>query len=193
MGKYDHLMFEMFPEEAHWGDWCAKPQAYFRGESSMPGARYHVGFQVYNKSMDVEVPHFHHHAEEYLIFVGAGFPDIFDFDAEIELKIGYDPDHMESIFFNKPAIVRIPPNVWHCPIHMRLNKPILFQSAYLDGTWAKITRGKKLEGDGMFEYEYIYEGDNVRLCRLDPSKKCNICGACYANINADGYKEEDYK
>lgn len=193
MSKYDYLKWEMFPEEAHWGDWCAKPQAYFRGESSLPGAEYHVGFQVYNKSMDVEVPHFHHHAEEYLVFVGPNFPDVFDFDADIDLEIGNDPDHMETLHFDKPAIVRIPPNTWHCPIHMHLRKPVLFQSVFLDGVWHKITRGDKQPEGSMYSYEYIYEGDDVRMCRLEPGKRCNICGKCYARISETGYKEEDFK
>ena len=27
MGKYDHLFYEMQPEETNWGDWIHSPQA----------------------------------------------------------------------------------------------------------------------------------------------------------------------
>lgn len=179
MSNFDTLKCELQREESHWGDWCAKPQAYFRGNLSMPGAKYHVGFQVFTGDIDMEVPHFHHAVEEYLVFLGISLPDVFDWDAEIEIKLGQTPDNMETMIINKPTVLRIPPNLWHCPIKFHINKPIMFQAAYLDGTWSKILRRELPDG----KFEYIYEGDNVRTCKLRPGEQCYICGKCFVGIN----------
>ncbi len=190
MGKYrDTCVFELFPEKAHWGDWCAKPQAYFRGESSMPGANYHVGFQTFTKSVVIEDAHFHMAADEYLVFLGASVPDVFDFDATIELDIGEDPDNMETMIIDKASVIKIPPYMWHGPIRFNNRKPVVFQAAYFDGTWSKISR--RIKADGT--YGYIYEGDNVRMCKERPSEKCTLCGKCFDKLNESGYKEADYK
>jgi hypothetical protein len=175
MSEFDKYVFEIKKENTYWGDWCAKPQGYFRGETSMPGAKYHVGFQTFVGDNVMEQPHFHHGAEEYLTFLGANLPNIFDFDADIDVMVGDDPDHLEPIHINKPTILRIPPNLWHCPISFHIRKPIIFQAAYLDGTWSKITR--RMLPDG--KCEYIYEGDNVRMCVERPGEYCTICGKCY--------------
>jgi hypothetical protein len=97
MGKFDHLFFEFVPQETHWGDWCHSPQAYFRGDSDMPGANMNVGFQVFKAPVYLErEPHFHRE-EEYLVFLGAKLPDVFSsFDAEIELYMGPTLDEMEK-------------------------------------------------------------------------------------------------
>jgi hypothetical protein len=179
---FDQFMYELPREEAHWGNWCAKPQGYFRGAKNLPDAKYHVGFQVFTGDIDMEVPHFHHAAEEYIIFLGANVPDIFDFDADIEIQLGEDPDNMETMLINKPTVLRIPPNLWHCPISFHIRKPIIFQAAYLDGTWSKILR-RQLE-DG--KYEYNYEGDNVRFCKFNPGKYCDICGKCFGKASETG-------
>lgn len=188
MGKYDHLLFELFPEETHWGSWCAKPQGYFRGENSMPGATYHVGFQTIVKSVNIGVPHFHAGAEEYLVFLGANVPDVFDFDATIELDIGEDPDNMETMVIDKATVVRIPQNIWHGPLRFNVRKPVVFQAAYFDGYWSSVYREPK--GDGT--YKYVYDGDDVRMCVKDSSVKCTFCGACFDKLNETGYNEADY-
>ena len=179
MHEFDKYVFNLQREETHWGDWCAKPQGYFRGETSMPGATYHVGFQTFVGDNVMEVPHFHHAAEEYLTFLGANLPDIFDFDADIEVMIGEDPDNMETIHITKPTILRIPANMWHCPIKFNIRRPIIFQAAYLDGTWAKIVR--RIKPDGT--WEYLYEGDNIRMCVERPGKYCTVCGKCYQDTD----------
>ena len=126
-------------EKTGWGDWCPSPQAYFRGETYMEGATYHVGFQIFAGANDTEDCHFHQGAEEYIFFMGADPMNIFDFDAEIEMQIGDDPEHLESRLITKPTVVRIPANTWHCPIKFRkMNKPVLFQAAFMSGTWGTI-------------------------------------------------------
>jgi hypothetical protein len=61
----------------------------------------------------------------------------------------------------------------------------MFQATFLDGTWHKVLRRQKENG----EYEYYYEGDNVRHCRLEPDKWCNICCKCFAGLNETSSSE----
>jgi hypothetical protein len=178
-------------EETKWGDWCPSPQAYFRGETYMEDATYHVGWQVFTAANDMEDCHFHQGVEEYIFFVGSDPMNIFDFDAEIEMFFGDDPDHLESKIITKPTVVRIPANVWHCPILFRkMNKPLVFQAAFLSGTWGTITQKPddpssaipdevlaKMPFSRMRNYGYM--GDNVRFCKYNTKKRCNICGACF--------------
>jgi hypothetical protein len=185
------LVLAMPKEETKWGDWCPSPQAYFRGETYMEDATYHVGWQVFQGANDMEDTHIHQGVDEYLFFMGADPMNIFDFDCEIEMFFGDDPDHLESKVITKPTVVRVPPNVWHCPIKFRnMKKPIIFQAAFLSGTWGTITQKPEDEAkripDEVLEKmpfarmrEYGYMGDNVRFCKYDKERRCNICGACF--------------
>jgi hypothetical protein len=173
------LVCELPVENTKWGDWCPTPQAYFRGETYMPGANYHVGFQIFTAENDMEDCHFHQGADEYIFFMGADPMNIFDFDAEIDFYIGDDPDKMELYKITKPTVVRLPPTMWHCPILFRkMNKPLLFQAAFLAGCWGTIYRTKAKNG----EPTYTYIGDNVRFCKERPGEKCTICGKCMPQI-----------
>ena len=184
MGKFnvEDLVCELPAEHTFHGDICPSPQAYFRGETYLKGAKLHMGWQVLTGPLPMEETHFHHAAEEYLVFFGATLPDVFaSFDAEIDVLLGEDPDDLQKITITKPTILRIPPNIWHCPIDFRIiNKPILWQAIYQDGTWAKIIRRIKEDGTK----EYIYEGDNVRECRLRPGL-CTMCGECFHKPEAE--------
>jgi hypothetical protein len=174
----------VFPkEETSWGDWCPSPQAYFRGDIYMEAADYNVGWQIFTGANDMEEPHFHQGVDEYIFFMGANPMDIFDFDCEIEFAIGDDPDHMEYKIITKPTVVRLPPNVWHCPIKFRkVTKPLMFQAAFMHGTWGTITRSAESTSKKDYfsrKYTYEYMGDNVRFCKFNDKKRCNICGACF--------------
>ncbi|NMA24374.1 MAG: hypothetical protein GX936_01770 [Clostridiales bacterium] len=170
-------------EETKWGGWCPSPQAYFRGETYMEDATYHVGWQVFTGPNDMEDTHMHQGVEEYIFFMGADPMNIFDFDCRIEMLLGDDPEHMESKIITKPTVVRIPPNTWHGPIRFReMKKPLLFQAAFLSGTWGTITRAPEDKKAGLPPEEpdkrpfsrthtYIYMGDDVRLCKFDNRKR----------------------
>ena len=175
-------------EKTSWGAWCPSPQAYFRGETYMEGATYHVGFQVFTAANDMEDTHIHQGADEYIFFMGADPMNIFDFDAEIEMRFGDDPEHMESKIITKPTVVRVPANVWHCPILFRkMKKPLVFQAAFMSGTWGTINKlpdnvtitGPDKDNPRYGRIGYMYSGDNVRMCRYNPQKRCNICGKCF--------------
>ncbi|MCX8033633.1 MAG: hypothetical protein N3B14_09690 [Thermoleophilia bacterium] len=177
--SYKELIYEFVPQETHWGDWCHSPQAYFRGSRDIPGAKYNVGFQIFKGPVFLErEPHFHRE-EEYLVFIGASFPDVFDFDAEIEFFMGADPDRMERFMITRPTIIRIPPLTWHCPLNFKkVQKPLMFQAALLHGDFGVIKRRESADG-----YYYVYEGDETRSCVLEKNKRCVFCGRCFQHFN----------
>jgi hypothetical protein len=176
IAEINELVCKLPMETTVWGPWCPTPQAYFRGRTYLPTANYHVGFQIFTGPNDMEEAHMHQGVDEYIFFMGADPMNIFDFDAEIDFYIGNDPDHMEIRKINKPTVVRLPPNVWHSPIlFKKVNKPLLFQAAFLAGTWGTMVRHVNEEGKPM----YLYMGDDVRYCRFRPGEHCNICGKCF--------------
>ena len=92
--KYEKLLYQFTPEyneakaEGVGTDYVYSPQAYFRGASQIPGSKFNVGFQIFVKPFFLDrIPH-RHPVEEYLIFLGGTFPNVFDFDAEISLCMG---------------------------------------------------------------------------------------------------------
>lgn len=174
--KHKDLVLDLVKEETQWGDWCPSPQTYFRGQTYMKDAQYHVGFQVFTKDNDMEGVHFHQGRDEYIFFMGADPMNIFDFECDIDFAIGDHPDRMEHYHITKPTVVRIPPNVWHCPILFRnMKKPLIFQAAWQHGVWGTINRMQTESG----EWIYPYTGDNVRYCRYRPGELCTICGRCF--------------
>ncbi len=183
-------------EITDWGNWMPNPKTYLRGGTYMEDANYHIGWQIFTGANDMEEAHFHQGKDEYLFFMGADPMNMFDFDADIEIMIGDDPDHMESFKVTKPTVIRFPPNTWHCPIKFRkLKKPILFQAAFQDGTWGTITRGKENQGTvqkSYFsrKYTYDYMGDNVRYCKYNDKKRCLICGKCFPRMDDIEKNEE---
>lgn len=173
-----------------WGGWCPSPQFYFRGQTYMEDASYHVGYQIFTGPNDMEEPHMHMGAEEYIFFMGTNPMNFFDFDCEITFAVGDDPDHMETKIITRPTVVRMPPNVWHCPILFRkMKKPVMFQAAIMAGTWGTINR--MTDGFAASEaqdtlpfartHRYEYMGDDVRFCKFDERRRCIICGACEPN------------
>ena len=74
------------------------------------------------------------HASEFLWFSGADSVDPWNsFDAELEIKIGDDPDNLETVVIDKPGVVVVPPGTWRSTITAkRIGKPVFFQPWYLD-------------------------------------------------------------
>lgn len=167
--KYEKLVYQFKPEhnEVAAGetvDYVYSPQAYFRGASQIPGAKYNVGFQIFTKPFFLDRIQHVHAVDEYLIFLGGTFPNVFDFDAEITLAIG---EEMEEYLITSPAIVRIPAGLPHCPLNFkRVDKPIFFQAACMQGLFGGIYDGKELWYNGPGQ------------CKYDADKKCDSCRAC---------------
>ncbi|MDR0859149.1 MAG: hypothetical protein LBN97_08975 [Oscillospiraceae bacterium] len=171
---YEQLVYQFKPEyneaaaEGVGTDFVYSPQAYFRGASQIPGAKYNVGFQIFVKPFFLDrSPHIHN-VDEYLIFLGGTFPNVFEFDAEISLTIG---EEMEEYVITQPTIVRIPAGVQHCPLNfIRVDKPVFFQAACMQGMFGGTY---KMEGK---EFEMFYNGPGQ--CIYDSNKKCDSCKKC---------------
>lgn len=174
-GKYDKLFFE-YPVEYHnYGATYANPRGKFRGITQMPEVDFFGGFSVVLAAHHMEVPHVHHARDEYLWFIGSDLKNPFDFDAEVTVDLGWDPDHMETVTITEPSVIRVPPNMWHCPINFkRIDKPVAFFPAYGDGDWSKIVRSKDENG----EDEFLFEAASLRKCVYNHDKLCMYCGKC---------------
>ena len=176
--KYEKLVFE-FPHEYNelvaFGDdpgFILSPQAYFRGASQIPGSEFNVGFQVFVKPFFLDrIPH-RHNADEYLVFLGGTFPNLFDFDADIEFSIGKPEDGVEIFHIDKPMIIRIPTGLYHCPLKFkRVDKPIFFQAMLMQDMFSNI-----YDTEDGGEKTLWYNGPLP--CRQIPDKKCDCCRNC---------------
>jgi hypothetical protein len=106
------------------------PQAYFRGDSDLPGAGINMGWQMFVKPYRMELESHHHDTDEYLIFLGATLPDLVgSFDAEIELFLGKE---YEKHTITQATVLYIPRGLEHNPLDIkRLGKPMLFSALQL--------------------------------------------------------------
>ncbi len=178
MGRYDDLVFKI-PKEFHNWYGFASPRGFFRGTTMMEKARVYMDFTSVTKPLPMEVPHTHHCADEYLVFTGADMNNFFDFDAEVDVWLGEDPENMEMFTLTQPTIIRVPPKLYHCPVNFRrIDKPIVFSAVYLDGDWSKINRSVDENGRESF----TYDGAGVRRCVRDRSKECIYCGECFSAV-----------
>ncbi len=176
--KYEKLVYTFKPEynevvpDNSDADFVISPQAYFRGACEIPGSQYNVGFQIFVKPYCLDkFPH-KHDVDEYLIFLGGTFPNVFDWDAEVHFTLGLDgTDEAETYVITAPTIIRIPAGMYHCPLDFkRVDKPIFFQAALMQGCFGGTY---KLPTGTM---EMYYNGPIE--CVLEPGKKCNTCKKC---------------
>ena len=182
MGSYNDLVFTI-PKEFHNWYGFARPRGFLRGTTMMPKGKLYWDFTAITKAQAMEVPHTHHALDEYIVLATADFNNFYDgFDAEIEIWLGEDPEHLEMHVVTEPVIVRIPPKLYHCPINFkRVDKPVLFSAIYPDGDWSKITR--KVNDEGREEFQY--DGAGIRRCVKDRSKECIYCGECFSKKMQD--------
>jgi len=122
---YDHLFGDKIRESSMIPDIVPGPQAYFRGESDLPGTKINLGWQIYAKPYVMERESHHHDTDEYLFFLGSTFPDLVgSFDAEIEYFIG--PEYERHMITQATALY-IPAGLEHNPCEYRkVGKPIFF-------------------------------------------------------------------
>lgn len=144
--KYEKLVFSGFEEHMDL-PFLAKTQAYFRGESQIPGANMNFGWQLFTKPVLLEKEPHTHDAHEYLIFLGHDTADFFSsFDAQIDLFLG---EEMEKYLIDKPTVVYIPPKLVHCPLNFRIiNKPVLFTALLQTPIFTKTMNGKEFTFKG---------------------------------------------
>jgi len=175
MSTYDELVFKIPVENHEWYGFVS-PRGFFRGATMMPKARLYMDFTVNEKELIMELPHTHHAVDEYLVFTGADLRNFFEFDAEVDVWLGDDPERMELFTITQPTIIRVPPKLYHCPVNFRrITKPIMFSAVYLDGDWSKISSRKDAEG----REEFLYDGAGIRRCVSDRAKECVYCGRCF--------------
>jgi hypothetical protein len=127
--KYDHLFSTKIKENSI-TDVVAGPQAYFRGDSDLPGAKINMGWQMFTKPYRLELESHHHDTDEYLIFLGATLPDLVgSFDAEIEYFMGKE---YEKHIITQATILYIPAGLEHNPCDIkRVGKPMMFSALQL--------------------------------------------------------------
>ncbi len=128
--KYDHLFCTRLRENSIMGDMVPGPQAYFRGESDLPGAKINMGWQKFIKPFKLELESHHHDTDEYLIFLGAELPDLVgSFDAEIEIFLGKE---YEKHIITKATVLYVPAGLEHNPLDIKkLGKPMMFSALQL--------------------------------------------------------------
>ena len=126
---YDHLFSTKLKENTI-TDVVAGPQAYFRGDSDLPGAKINMGWQMFTKPYRLERESHHHDTDEYLIFLGAELPDLVgSFDAEIEYFMGTE---YERHIITQATVLYIPAGLEHNPCDIRrVGKPMMFSALQL--------------------------------------------------------------
>ena len=136
--KYDHLFSTKLRENSLIPAIVPGPQAYFRGDSDLPGAKINMGWQIFVKEYKLEMESHHHDCDEYLFFLGATLPDLVgSFDAEIEYFMGTE---YEKHTITQATVLYIPAGVEHNPCWIkRVGKPLLFSalelSPYFNGVY----------------------------------------------------------
>ena len=136
--KYDYLFSTKLKENSLVPDIVPGPQAYFRGESDLPGAKINMGWQIFVKPYRLELESHHHDTDEYLFFLGSSFPDLVgSFDAEIEYFMGKE---YEKHTITKATVLYIPAGLEHNPCDIkRVGKPLFFTalqlSPYFNGVY----------------------------------------------------------
>jgi hypothetical protein len=128
--KYDHLFSTKLRENSIVPDIVPGPQAYFRGDTDLPGAKINMGWQIFVKDYKLEMESHHHDTDEYLFFLGATLPDLVgSFDAEIEYFMGKE---YEKHTITQATVLYIPAGVEHNPCWIkRVGKPLLFSALQL--------------------------------------------------------------
>jgi hypothetical protein len=124
------LFCTQLKENSNIPDVVPGPQAYFRGESVLPGAGMNMGWQVITKPYTMELESHHHDVDEYFILLGATLPDLVgSFDAEVELFLGQE---YEKHTITQATVLYIPRGLEHNPLDFkRVTKPILWSALHL--------------------------------------------------------------
>ena len=75
-----------------------------------------------------------HNFTEFFFFFGSNPMDMNEFDAEVEFSFGKE---REKHVITGPAIVTIPPGVYHCPLnYARVGKPFYCLEAFMTSKYS---------------------------------------------------------
>ncbi len=128
--KYKDCIIELKQDHHKLGDAVLSPRIAFNGVTENTQVPRQFSFNIITKGCTLgdDEPVGNGQVEEFLWFSGA---DAFDpwtsFDAEIEMLVGPDPDHLQKIVINKPGVVALPGGSWKGPMKViRAGKPLCF-------------------------------------------------------------------
>lgn len=128
--KYKDCVMELKKDYHKLGDAVISPRAAFKGVSDMPDTDRQFSFNIVVKPCVIgdEEPVSNGQVAEFLWFSGADAYDPWSsFDAEIEVMLGEDPEHMEKVCFDKPGVVAVPAGTWRGAVNVkRVGKPLCF-------------------------------------------------------------------
>ena len=98
------------------------------------GARMNLGISVIRKPYMFHEPTHKHNFTECFFFFGSNPMDMNEFDAEVEFSFGKE---REKHVITGPAIVTIPPGVYHCPLnYARVGKPFYCLEAFMTSKYS---------------------------------------------------------
>jgi hypothetical protein len=156
VGKYKDCIVELRKDYHKLGDAVMNPRCVFKGKEDMPHTGQQFSFNIVTKPCKLgdDEPVSNGQLAEFLWFSGTDVVEPWDsFDAEIEVMLGADPDHMEPVIFTDPGVIAIPAGMWRGAITVkRLDKPVCFIPYYTqDKQRYKITR-KVVNGEPLLVY-----------------------------------------
>ena len=156
VGKYKYCIVELRKDYHKLGDAVMNPRCVFKGKEDMPDTGYQFSFNIITAPCRLgdDEPVSNGQIAEFLWFSGTDVVLPWDsFDAEIEVRLGEDPDHMETVIFDRPGVIAVPAGMWRGAVTIkRLRKPVCFIPYYLqDKPRYKITR-KIVDGDSVLVY-----------------------------------------
>ena len=149
--KYTDCVIELKPDYHSLGDGVASPRAVIK-LTDMPGfldREFSLNAIVKPCVLgENEAPVCNGHNAEYLWFSGADALDPWNsFDAELEILVGEDPDHMETVVIDRPGLVIIEPGKWRGALTAkRIGKPVFFEPWYLGENGRYKLTEKELDG-----------------------------------------------
>jgi len=156
VGKYRDCIVELRKNYHKLGDAVMNPRCVFKGKEDMPDTGYQFSFNIVTApcTLGDNEPVSNGQIAEFLWFSGTDVVLPWDsLDAEIEVMLGDDPDHMEAVTFDKPGVIAVPAGMWRGTVTVkRLGKPVCFIPYYMqDKPRYKITR-KMVDGDSVLVY-----------------------------------------
>jgi hypothetical protein len=173
VGKYKDCIVELRKDHHKLGDAVMNPRCVFKGKEDMAHTGQQFSFNIVTKPCKLgdDEPVSNGQLAEFLWFSGTDVVEPWgSFDAEIEVMLGADPDHMEPVIFDEPGVIAIPAGMWRGAITVkRLDKPVCFIPYYTqDKKRYKITR-KVVNGESLLVYndestiKYPTAGDELFL------------------------------
>ncbi len=156
-GKFKNCIVEL-PKDYHkLGDAVMNPRCAFKGKCVMDKTGQQWSINIITKPCilgDAE-PVSNGQVAEFLWFSGSDTVLPWEsFDAEVEIMLGSDPEHMEAVTFDRPGVIALPPGMWRGAITVkRIGKPLCFIPYYnSDKPRYKITH-KVVNGETLFVYD----------------------------------------